>query len=98
MVSFVSHTANKYPKQKKLRTASSTDPTAGKAKAPQAARTLLKAGELVHVATDVPLAAQHDMFGAVDSSTFQVCDFPHHCMWSHMIPLLLQCSRQSCMF
>lgn len=89
----MSHTANKYPKQKKARTASSTDPKAV-VKAPQAARTLLKAGELVHVATDVPLAAQHDMFGAVDSSTFQVCDFPHHCMWSHMIASLLQCKRQ----
>ena len=73
MVSFVSHTANKYPKQKKPRLASNTDPKAG-ATAPQAARTLLKAGELVHVATDVPLAAQHDMFGSVDSSTFQVCE------------------------
>lgn len=72
VVSFVSHTANKYPKQKKPRTASNTDPKAV-TKAPQAARTLLKAGELVHVATDVPLAAQHDMFGSVDSSTFQVC-------------------------
>lgn len=71
VVSFVSHTANKYPKQKKPRTGSSTDPKAV-AKAPEAARTLLRAGELVHVATDVPLAAQHDMFGAVDSSTFQV--------------------------
>ena len=71
MVSFVSHTANKYPKHKKPRTVSSTDAKAV-AKAPQAARTLLKAGELVHVATDVPLAAQHDMFGALDSSTFQV--------------------------
>ena len=71
VVSFVPHSANKYPKQKKARTASSTD-KAQHGKAPQAPRTLLKAGELVHVATDVPLAAQHAMFGAVDSSTFQV--------------------------
>lgn len=69
----MSHTANKYPKQKKPKTASNADPKAV-ARAPQAARTLLKAGELVHVATDVPLAAQHDMFGSVDSSTFQVCE------------------------
>ena len=71
VVSFVSHAANKYPKQKKPRTASSSDQKPA-AKAAQAPRTLLKAGELVHVATDVPLTAQHDMFGAVDSSTFQV--------------------------
>lgn len=66
------HGANKYPKQKKPRTASSTDPVKAVSKAPRAPRTLVKAGELVHVATHVPLAAQHDMFGAVDSSTFQV--------------------------
>ncbi len=71
VVSFVPHSANKYPKQKKPRTASSSDQKP-LAKAAQAPRTLLKAGELVHVATDVPLTAQHDMFGAVDSSTFQV--------------------------
>jgi len=71
VVSFVPHSANKYPKQKKPRTASSTDQQPS-AKAAQAPRTLLKAGELVHVATDVPLTAQHDMFGAVDGSTFQV--------------------------
>ncbi|KAL0041444.1 hypothetical protein WJX79_003656 [Trebouxia sp. C0005] len=70
VVSFVPHSANKYPKQKKPRTASSTDQKP-LAKAAQAPRTLLKAGELVHVATDVPLTAQQDMFGAVDSSTFQ---------------------------
>ncbi|KAL3160790.1 hypothetical protein ABBQ38_009201 [Trebouxia sp. C0009 RCD-2024] len=70
-VSFVPHGANKYPKQKKPRTASSTDPVKAVSKAPRAPRTLVKAGELVHVATHVPLAAQHDMFGAVDSSTFQ---------------------------
>lgn len=71
----MSHAANKYPKQKKPRTASSTDQEAV-TKAPQAPRTLLKAGELVHVATDVPVTAQHDMFGAVDASTFQVTLHP----------------------
>ncbi len=71
VVSFVPHSANKYPKQKKPRSASSTDQKAAP-KPATAPRTLVKAGELVHVATDVPLTAQHDMFGAVDSSTFQV--------------------------
>ena len=75
VVSFVSHAANKYPKQKKPRTGGSTDQKAT-AKAPQVPRTLLKAGELVHVATDVPVTAQHAMFGAVDSSTFQVVRMP----------------------
>jgi hypothetical protein len=78
VVSFVPHSANKYPKQKKPRTASSTDQQPS-AKAAQAPRTLLKAGELVHVATDVPLTAQHDMFGAVDSSTFQVTAYMQSC-------------------
>ena len=78
VVSFVPHSANKYPKQKKHRTASSTDQKP-LTKAAQAPRTLLKAGELVHVATDVPLTAQHDMFGAVDSSTFQVTAYMQSC-------------------
>ena len=78
IVSFVPHSANKYPKAKKPRTSSDKDsktskPERDKAKQPTAARTLVKAGELVHVATDVPLSAQHDMFGAVDTSSFQVC-------------------------
>ena len=77
IVSFVPQSANKYPKAKKPRTStdkdsSSSKPERDKAKVPQAARTLVKAGELVHVATDVPLSAQHDMFGAVDTSSFQV--------------------------
>ena len=77
VVSFVPHSANKYPKQKKPRTASSTDQMPAP-KAVQPPRTLLKAGELVHVATDVPLTAQHDMFGALDSSTFQVTSLFTH--------------------
>lgn len=77
IVSFVPRSANKYPKAKKPRPADESDNKKSKAhrdkaKPPQAARTLVKAGELVHVATDVPLAAQHDMFGAVDTSSFQV--------------------------
>ena len=86
MVSFVPHSANKYPKQKKPRTASSTDQKP-LAKAAQAPRTLLKAGELVHVATDVPLTAQQDMFGAVDSSTFQVTAYMLSCsawLWNFL--------------
>ena len=88
VVSFVSYAANKYPKQRKARAASSTDKKAA-TKAPQAARTLLKAGELVHVATDVPVAAQHDMFGAVDASTFQVT--MHSTLAAHAIYCLTVC-------
>lgn len=81
VVSFVPHSANKYPKAKKPKTASDPDNKKEKGKrdkpkVPQAARTLVKAGELVHVATDVPLTAQHDMFGAVDTSSFQVRSLP----------------------
>lgn len=76
VVSFVPHSANKYPKAKKPRPEPPADAKGRspkeKGRAPQAARTLVKAGELVHVATDVPLAAQHDMFGALDTSSFQV--------------------------
>ena len=85
VVSFVPHSANKYPKAKKAKTVSDSESKKEKGKrdkpkVPQAARTLVKAGELVHVATDVPLTAQHDMFGAVDTSSFQVRSRPCCCM------------------